>query len=64
MLSTNNPVADFEHFSARQEKELGKMPKCCECGEHIQDEQAYLINAELICKRCMKGFKIDVEDYM
>lgn len=53
MYYTNDPVADYERYSADQEKELEKLPRCSECDERIQDEFAYYINGEWICKNCM-----------
>lgn len=64
MFYSDDPVADYESYTAQQERELGKIPKCSECGNHIQDEMAYLINDELICERCMNGFKVHVDDYI
>ncbi len=41
-----------EH-SRQQEEELNKLPKCCECGEPIQDDYCFEINDEIICERCL-----------
>ena len=50
---TDDPTADFERHSADQERQLDKLPECCECGQKIQDEFCYEINDELICPNCM-----------
>ena len=61
---TDDPIADYENFSAQQEKELGKLPQCSECGNHIQEETAFLINDELICESCMNEHRVYVDDYI
>ena len=64
MFYTNDPVADYDSYSAQQERELEKLPMCSECGNPIQDETAYLINDELICEECMNSYKVHVDDYI
>lgn len=44
----------FVMHDAELQKELEKLPKCSECGEHIQDEYCFEVNDEYICERCMK----------
>ena len=39
---------------AEQERELAKLPVCCECGEHIQSETCFEINDEIICEECLE----------
>ena len=53
MFYTDNPVADYDRYCNEQQKELDRLPRCCECGEPIQDEYAYYINDEWIHKSCM-----------
>lgn len=63
MYFTDNPVADFERYSAEQEEELENLPICSECGEPIQDEYCFEVNNEYICERCMKNnYRKAVED--
>lgn len=57
MYYTDDPVADYERYSADQERELDRLPRCSECGEPIQDEYCYLINDEAICESCMDQYK-------
>lgn len=62
---TNDPVADYERYSAQQEKALRIRPLCSCCEEHIQDEFCYEINGEIICETCMdRFFRKDVDDYI
>ena len=51
----------FARHDAEQEAQLEKLPECSECGEHIQDEEAYYINGEWICERCMDSYKREVQ---
>lgn len=63
MYYTDDPVADYERYSADQERELDRLPKCSECGEAIQDEYCYLINDEAICESCMnEHYQVRTED--
>lgn len=64
---TDDPIADFLRHDAEQEEWLRSRPKCCICGEHIQDEQAYLFEYtkrdKWICEDCMRGHLKYVDDY-
>lgn len=54
----------WSRHDAEQEAELQKRPKCCECGQPIQDEKCFEINDELICPRCMgENHEKWTEDY-
>ena len=60
-----DPLADFDRYSAEEERELDKRPKCSDCGEPIQDEKFYLINDEFICLTCMEdNYLCWTEDYI
>lgn len=56
MCWTDDPVADYDRYSAKREKELEELPVCCECGEHIQDDYCYEFYGEYICERCLKDY--------
>lgn len=60
MYFTDDPVADAERYMAEQEAELKKLPRCCECDEPIQQTDAYYINDEWMCDRCMDGYRREV----
>ena len=60
MFITDDPVADFERYDAEQQKEIEKLPRCSECDEPIQDDEAYYINDEWICDECMKQYRKEV----
>lgn len=61
MLFTDNPIADFDRYCNEQQKELDRLPECCECGEKIMDEYCFEVNGEYICERCMEEHKKSVE---
>lgn len=46
---TDDPTADADRYFAEQDRQLDKLPRCCECDEPIQDTQCYEINGEYIC---------------
>ncbi len=53
----------WKQHDAEQEAALERLPGCCECGEHIQDEYAYYINGEWICERCMnENYRKEVQE--
>lgn len=52
MEYTDNPVADAERYMAEQERELQKLPKCSECGEHITSDECWVIENEVYCPDC------------
>ena len=43
-----------------QDSWLAKRPECADCGEHIQDEDAFYINGEWICVNCMDSYRREV----
>lgn len=47
---------------AEQEAWLAKRPVCADCGHHIQEEEAYYINGEWICERCMDSYRREVTE--
>ena len=53
MFYSDDPVRDYERYCAEQDRELAKLPVCCECDEHIQEEYCYEVNDEYICTSCL-----------
>lgn len=63
MYRTDDPVRDAAAHDAECVAWLRKMPKCCECGEHIQDF-VYVVGELMICDDCMEyNHKFPAEDY-
>ena len=50
----------WQHKEAEAERWLQQRPECADCGEHIQDEEAYYIHGEWICENCMDSYKREV----
>jgi formylmethanofuran dehydrogenase subunit E len=44
----------FLQHDAKKEDALERLPICAECGEHIQDDECYEIDNEIICPQCLK----------
>lgn len=65
MYYSDDPVRDFERYSAQQERELARLPKCGYCCEPIQEHFCFEINDELICVHCLKqNYRREVADYI
>lgn len=43
----------WEMHDAEQERQLAKLPLCCLCEEHIQQDMAVCINGEWYCDNCL-----------
>ena len=66
-LYSGDPITDFLRHDAQQEAWLRHRPKCCLCGEHIQDEPAYRFSGKKetwICEECMCVHLEYVEEYI
>lgn len=62
MIFTDDPIADFNRHDAKQERELKRLPRCSECGEHIQQEDAVFINSFWYCDECLALMREPVGD--
>lgn len=60
MFYTDDPVLDAERYQAAQDHLLESLPVCADCDHPIQDETAYYINGEWICKNCMEAYEREV----
>lgn len=57
--------SQWEDHERKAEAWLAKRPVCYECGEHIQDEDCWELNGELICTDCLEAnHKKCTEDYI
>lgn len=52
MSWTDDPVRDANEYFNAQEEKLERLPKCCECGEPIQQEEAVEIDGNWYCEDC------------
>ena len=61
MLIPDNYDA-WEAHERRQQQMLERLPVCADCLEHIQDEFAYHINGDWICKDCISSYEREVTE--
>lgn len=55
----------FDRHEAEQERQLAKLPRCCECGKRIQDDYYYDFFGDIYCESCMeKNFRHSTDDYI
>lgn len=57
---SDNPVLDAERHQAAQDRQLAQLPVCADCDHPIQDERAFYINGEWICRDCMSSYEREV----
>ena len=50
----------WKRHDAEQEAALQELPVCCQCGEHIQQEDAVCINDEYICDSCLDDLRVEL----
>lgn len=51
----------FEMYDAEHEEHLKRLPVCCYCEEHIQQESALRINGNWYCDNCLDDMREDIE---
>ena len=54
---SDNPAADFLAHDIEQEKALAALPRCADCDEPIQDDDAYYYHGDWVCESCMSSYK-------
>jgi hypothetical protein len=72
VYKTDDPVADYDRYSAEEESELGKLPVCSACDEPIFEEDLFVLNISvkgahirlLVCPHCMDNSRENREAYM
>lgn len=60
MIYTDDPYDDFRRHDAERSRRLASLPECVECGEPIQDDEAYYINGEWVCEACVETYRREV----
>lgn len=53
MRYTDDPVADFCHHDAEQQKKLDRLPVCDGCDNTITDDAYYDIDGTILCQECL-----------
>jgi formylmethanofuran dehydrogenase subunit E len=64
MFYSDDPAKDYDSYCLEQQKRLEKLPKCSECGEHIDSDYYYDIDGVLHCEDCIEGHRKWTEDYI
>ena len=55
----------YDMHQAKQDKWLEARPRCCCCGEPIQDDMLYDIDGDLYCEDCMNDeFRHSTDNYI
>ncbi len=55
----------WKQHEAEREEALEELPRCSECDLHIQSDECYEFNDELICPDCLtRNHRKWVEDYV
>ena len=62
MYYTDDPIADFNRHDAEGQRWLDSLPKCCECREPIQQEDAVRIDGHWYCDECLDLMREPVGD--
>lgn len=52
MMWTDDPVRDAERWMEAQDLRLELLPKCCGCGQPIQQEDAVCVDGYWYCEEC------------
>ena len=65
MRYSDDPIADFLHHDAEQNRKLNLLPRCSYCDKRIQDDYLYDLDGDIYCEKCMnKQFRRQVDDYV
>lgn len=55
----------YDKHEEEQERQLSKLPRCCECGNRIQEDKLFDVFGDLYCESCMeKEFMKSTDDYI
>ena len=64
MFYSDDPARDFDRWDAEQERKRARLPVCEKCKKHIQDEDYYDVDGEILCEKHLKEkFGKSTEDY-
>jgi formylmethanofuran dehydrogenase subunit E len=59
-----DPDTDLANYEEEKQEWLDRLPRCCDCGEPIQDEDMYIIGEDIYCPRCIERMRTSVDSYM
>lgn len=64
MITSGDPLRDFDRYDAECEEALQRLPVCECCGDKITDDEYYDVYGEIYCWKCLKkNFQKWTEDY-
>ena len=52
----------FDRYDREQARMLERLPKCCQCGQPIQQEMAVRISGKWYCDSCLDVYFREVVD--
>lgn len=52
----------FDRYDREQARQLDRLPKCCQCGQPIQQEMAVRIGGKWYCDSCLDVYFREVVD--
>lgn len=64
MQYTDDPIADYDRYCLEQDKLVARLPVCCECGHHIEDDMCWLFGDEPMCDECAERYRKFTVDLM
>ena len=53
----------WRRHDEEQERRLARLPECCHCGEHIQQEDAVCIDGSWYCDDCLETYFRQATEY-
>ena len=64
-MFTDDPIADFNRYDAKQERAMQRYPKCACCGKRITDDYLFYIEGNTICEVCVEDeYKRNTDDFI
>ena len=58
---TDDPERDYERYASDIDDRLASLPKCRNCGEPIQQEDAVYFSGGFICDNCLEEMRREIE---
>lgn len=61
---SENLAADIRRRLNDDDYWLTRRPICDECGQHIQEDQFFMIDGKRFCKACIEDCEVWTDDYI
>lgn len=59
-MKISDPYDFFDQYDAEQSAKLEMLPRCCDCDEPIQQEDAVFLNGDWYCDACLTSYRREV----